>query len=197
MPNADPKAETPPEPTAAADPKAGTPPERHPDALILPRPFQNDPEPQARITRLFKPLFHPSVRNLYVRAVNHETPQIYFVTGTPHCTRNYPTGHELASTPRYVWFVVGATDTSPLGEPKRVENDTDAPGSVRLGWLIDPDNLGVPSLDQKAEFERKYSESVRKLLPQYGELKRLSAIPQEKLSDKEKARMTELSRFFS
>lgn len=160
---------------------------------MVPKPFRRMVEPHPFFTEHFLPLFGPDVRQLYPFAVIHESPQQYFIAKTSNCTRNFPTLHPLAGLSRYDWFVVGATDTSPLGMPKYVRRDTDAPLSIRLGWLRDEQALGIPSLDQKQQFEADYAGKLNDLLPKYRRLRQLQQTPAEKLTPAEKQELHDLT----
>jgi hypothetical protein len=178
------------------DPTPPTPPARPPDAIMVPKPFQRLADPHPKFNLMFLDVL--GVRKIYTRAINHEQPQQYFITGTAECTRNFPTLHPLAGLARYDWFVVGETDTSPPRMPRPVARDTDAPRAVRYGWLRDPDPLVPPALDEKAEHARAYAGMFAEMLPKLQRIKELGAKAKEgALSDAEAGELHALAAEFA
>jgi hypothetical protein len=173
------------------------PPDRHPDAVMVPKPFQRLVQPAPFFNRLFlhSGVLGPQARKIHVFVLNHERPAQYFIAPDPDATRNFGTAHVLASTPRYDWYVVGETDTSPLGMPRPTPGDVAEPQTVRFGWLRDADALTPPSLDEKVAHERLYGDYMRDLLPQIARYRELLTSPTP-LSDAGKAELAALEAKF-
>lgn len=168
-----------------------SPPDRYPDALYVPRPFRGLAEPHQLFNKLFLSLFDPKkVKQLYTRAQTWENQ--YFITGDPNDCVHFGVGHPLASLPKYDWFIVGESDTSPLAMPKYISKPSDSPKSIRMGWLRNVDSLIPPSIDEKVAHDREYADQMATFLPKITRLKALSAIPPEKLSEPDKAELAKL-----
>jgi hypothetical protein len=149
------------------------PPDRPPDAIIVPRPFRGMHDPGPLFNREFGPILGPKVRRLFVRP-NH-VERNYYITADPNDTIHFPKFHPLEGVPRYDWFVVADSDTSPPGIPKPTPSYNEHPLAVRFGWLQDEATLTPLSAGQKAAFEGSYLEALKIMAPKWNRLRELMA----------------------